>query len=60
MVCRAQSRFGFWIVLAMLLHPVAQRSGVDLQLPGDLGDRALGLDNQLHRLSLELRTELPT
>lgn len=60
MICRAQPRLGFRIVLAVLLHPVAQRAGVDLQLPGDLGDRALGLDNQLHRFSFELRAELPT
>ena len=45
MICRAQAGLGFRIVLAELLHPVAQRAGVALQHLGDLGDRALGPDN---------------
>ena len=59
MVCRAH--IGDWlrVGLAMLLHPVAEGPGVDRQLPGDLGDRAVTLQDQLHRFGLELRTEPP-
>ena len=56
--CQGLVRLG--ILSLPLVHPVAERPLVDLQLPSDLSDRPAGLDDELHRLSLELRRELPS
>lgn len=56
--CQGLLRLG--ILTLPLVHPVAERALVDLQLPGDLSDRTAGLEHELHRLSLELRRELPS
>src|SRR3954466_15385021 len=46
------------VLLAILVHPVAQRSFVHAEFPCDLSDRARPVDHQPHRLVPELGTKL--
>src|SRR5215207_4059947 len=55
---RAEWRLVADVLLAILVHPVAQRSFVHAEFPCDLSDRARPVDHQPHGLIPELGTEL--
>src|SRR4029450_4497042 len=54
-----QLGLGFGIRIAPRCHPVTQRLGNDTQIASHFRDRPAGPAHHLHRLSLELRAELP-
>src|SRR3954466_14815010 len=55
---RAEWRLVADVLLAILVHPVAQRSFVHAEFPCDLSDRARPVDHQPHGLVPELGTKL--
>ena len=54
---RSRSLIGLGMRAPPRVHPVAQRAVMDAEITGDLSDRPAGLQDHLHRLSLELRAE---